>query len=106
MINLNHREFDPAFNRIYNQPTSDLHPRTQQHTVDPEDPYRPIHTGVYTDTVEGRDYVFCVPSTVKPSASSRLISSAMTAASALRQSAALVPAGGLMTSAVTGRSTL
>ena len=72
MFDLNHREFDPSFNRIYSLPVSADHPRTKQHVVDPEDPYYPIHTGVHTDTFctengEEYSYVFCIPSTVKPS---------------------------------------
>ncbi len=72
MIDFSHREFSPDYNRIDSQPQSDLHPRVQQHPVDPEDPYRPIHTGVYTDAVpdhtgKERKYLFCIPSTVQPS---------------------------------------
>lgn len=73
MVNLDHPQFSKEFNRIFNAPVIETrHPRVEQRPVDPEDPYRPIHTGVYTDSApdnSGRErkYLFCVPSSVQPS---------------------------------------
>lgn len=74
-MNLKHSQFSPERNRLYGGAPlgmAEIELRVEQHAVDPENPYHPIHTGIYTDKVadnkgKEREYLFCVPSTVQPS---------------------------------------
>jgi len=67
-MNWDHFIFSADYDRMRKAGVGpDLPPRVIQRPVDPEDPYKPVHIGLFSDQVEGREYVFYIPSTVKPS---------------------------------------